>query len=243
MLEDVFRIVSEQTRQPVENPVARVLKEGRTVGLANHMLLVARDGSECPIDDSAAPNCSQEGEVIGCVLVFRDVTQQRRAKAVLLRQTSLLEQTHDAIFVWEFPGRILSWNQAAEILYGFSKEEAPGKVSHDLLGTVELAKIVQQAVEMSRPLIEAMSHDLTLDLPPTPIFVDGDLTRLAQVFANLLNNAARYTERGGRISLQVGRRGSDALVSVQDTGVGIPAHMLPKVFDVFTQVDHSLEQS
>ena len=113
MLEDVFRIVSEQTRQPVENPVARVLKEGRTVGLANHMLLVARDGSERPIDDSAAPNCSQEGEVIGCVLVFRDVTQQRRAKAVLLRQTSLLEQTHDAIFVWEFPGRILSWNQAA----------------------------------------------------------------------------------------------------------------------------------
>jgi signal transduction histidine kinase/ActR/RegA family two-component response regulator len=108
---------------------------------------------------------------------------------------------------------------------------------------VELAKVVQQAVETSRPLIEAMGHDLTLDMPPMPIVVNGDLTRLAQAFANLLNNAAKYTERGGRITLRVEQQGSDAVVSVRDTGVGIPAHMLPKVFEMFTQVHHSLERS
>jgi CheY-like chemotaxis protein len=73
--------------------------------------------------------------------------------------------------------------------------------------------------------------------------VDADVTRLAQVFANLLNNAAKYTERGGRITLAVERQGGDAVVSVRDTGVGIPAHVLPKVFDMFTQVDRSLEKS
>jgi signal transduction histidine kinase len=110
-------------------------------------------------------------------------------------------------------------------------------------GRVELARVVQQAVETSRPLIEQMGHELTLDVPPAPIFVNGDLTRLAQVFANLLNNAAKYTERGGRITLRVERQGSDAVLSVRDTGVGIPAHMLPRVFEMFTQVDQSLERS
>jgi CheY-like chemotaxis protein len=108
---------------------------------------------------------------------------------------------------------------------------------------VELAKVVQQAVETSRPLVEQMGHDLTLDVPPAPIFVNGDLTRLAQVFANLLNNAAKFTERGGRISLRVEQQGSEAVVTVRDTGVGIPAPMLPRVFEMFTQVDRSLERT
>jgi PAS domain S-box-containing protein len=108
---------------------------------------------------------------------------------------------------------------------------------------VELAKVVQQAVETSRPLIESSGHELTINVPPQPIFVDADVTRLAQVLANLLNNAAKYTPRGGRVTLTVERQGSDAVVSVRDTGVGSPAHMLPKVFEMFTQVDRSLEHS
>jgi PAS domain S-box-containing protein len=108
---------------------------------------------------------------------------------------------------------------------------------------VEMAKVVQQAVETSRPLIEASGLDLTINVPPRPIFVDADVTRLAQVFTNLLNNAAKYTEPGGHVTLTVQRQGGDAVVSVRDTGVGIPAHMLPKVFEMFTQVDRSLERS
>jgi len=108
---------------------------------------------------------------------------------------------------------------------------------------VELALIVKQAVENSRPVIEQGNHELIVDVSPDPIYVNGDVTRLAQVYANLLNNAAKYTEPGGRIRLTVERLGSDAVVRVRDNGVGIATHMLPKVFELFTQVDRSLEKS
>jgi PAS domain S-box-containing protein len=108
---------------------------------------------------------------------------------------------------------------------------------------VELAKVVQHAVETSRPAIEQAGHELTVAMPPGPIFVDADTTRLAQVFANLLNNAAKYTERGGRVRLTVQRRGGEVVVSVKDSGIGIPAPMLSKVFEMFTQVDRNLERS
>jgi len=108
---------------------------------------------------------------------------------------------------------------------------------------VELAKVVRQSVETSRPLIDASGHDLTITMPPGAIYVDADVTRLAQVFSNLLNNAAKYTERGGRIRFSVKRQGGQVVMSVKDNGMGIPAHMLPKVFEMFTQVDRHLERS
>jgi PAS domain S-box-containing protein len=108
---------------------------------------------------------------------------------------------------------------------------------------VELAAVVTNAVETSRPLIDAGGHQLTVSLPPEPVFVDADVTRLGQVFANLLNNAAKYSERGGRIRLTAERQGGEVVVSVEDEGIGIPPHMLSEVFDLFTQVDRSLERS
>ena len=79
-LEEVFRIVNEHTRQPVENPVKKVLAEGQIVGLANHTMLIARDGKERPIDDSAAPIRDAEGKLRGVVLIFRDITERRKAE-------------------------------------------------------------------------------------------------------------------------------------------------------------------
>ncbi len=108
---------------------------------------------------------------------------------------------------------------------------------------IELAKVVQQAVETSRPLVDSRAHKLFVEEPPEPIFVDADKTRLTQVIANLLNNAAKYTECGGQITLRTVLHGSDAVLSVRDNGAGIPAQMLPKIFDMFTQVDRSLERS
>jgi PAS domain S-box-containing protein len=108
---------------------------------------------------------------------------------------------------------------------------------------VELARVVQQAVETSRPLIEQAGHDLSINVPPSPIYVDADVTRLAQVFSNLLNNAAKYTERGGRVHLNVQRGGNEAVISVRDNGIGIPPQMLPRVFEMFTQIDRNLERS
>ncbi len=108
---------------------------------------------------------------------------------------------------------------------------------------VELAAVVQSAIETSRPHIEEAGHEFTLTLPPAPIYLDADLTRLAQVFSNLLNNAARYTEAGGRIRLAVERQGSDVVVSVQDNGIGIAAEMLPRIFEMFAQATPALERS
>jgi PAS domain S-box-containing protein len=108
---------------------------------------------------------------------------------------------------------------------------------------IELAAVVQSAVETSRPLIEASGHELTVTLPPESIHLDADLTRLAQVFSNLLNNAAKFTEQGGHIWLTAERHGGEVVVKVRDTGLGIPVEMLPKIFEMFTQVDRSLERS
>jgi signal transduction histidine kinase len=108
---------------------------------------------------------------------------------------------------------------------------------------IALAAAVQSAVETSQPEIEQAGHRLHVHLPSEPVWVEADVTRLAQVIANLLNNAAKYTERGGRIDLHVERRGSEAVIRVQDNGVGIPASLLPQVFEMFTQVNRSLERS
>ena len=108
---------------------------------------------------------------------------------------------------------------------------------------LDVAAVVAAAVETSRPLIDARRHELTVTLPPEPLWVTADPARLAQVLANLLNNAAKYTEEGGRIDLAVERDGGEAVFRVRDTGVGIAAEMLPRVFDLFTQIDRSLDRS
>lgn len=101
---------------------------------------------------------------------------------------------------------------------------------------VELAKIVQGAVESSRPLIESMGHELTVTLPPGSVIVDADPTRLTQVFLNLLNNAAKYTEAAGASTCGLRCRAAMLVVSVIDTGIGIGADKLASIFEMFSQV-------
>ena len=108
---------------------------------------------------------------------------------------------------------------------------------------VLLADIVSTAVETARPMIEAAGHDLKLSLPPRPIFLDADSTRLAQVLSNLLTNSAKYTERGGKIHLAAESRDKEVVVTVRDNGIGIPAASLASIFDMFSQVDRSVERS
>ena len=102
---------------------------------------------------------------------------------------------------------------------------------------VPLAAVLRSAVDTSRPLIEAGGHELSLELPAESVAVDGDPVRLAQVFANLLNNSAKYTPMGGRIEVSVAVEEGVAQVCVKDDGEGIPAEMLDKVFNMFTQID------
>ncbi len=518
-LTEIFHIVHEHTRQPVENPALRTLKEGRVVGLANHSVLIARDGTERPIDDSAAPMLDESGVPVGAVLVFRDVTESRRAEEVQARLAAIVESSQDAIISKTLDGIIRTWNSGAERLFGYTAEETVGrpitllippdrldeereilgrlsrgervehyetlrmakdgrlldisltvspvrdgegriigasKVARDVthrkqaedalqaselrfrtltahapvgiflasregnclfvnkrwcemagmspeeargqgwsraihpddrervlrewtaatqagreftseyrfqtpqgkvtwlhgnavglrgeagpvseyIGTLSditeqkeavealrdadrrkdeflallahelrnplaplrnglqvmrlaagdanavarlrdmmdrqlshmvrliddlldvsrfgrnkmelrrsrvlLADVVSSAVETARPALEAAGHELTVSLPPEPVYLDADLTRLAQVFGNLLNNSAKYTERGGQVWLTATRAGGEVQVAVRDTGIGIPASALPTIFDMFSQVDRSIERT
>ena len=108
---------------------------------------------------------------------------------------------------------------------------------------IELASAVNHAVEAFRPNCERMDHELTVTLPPQPVYLNADPIRLAQIVGNLLNNACKFTDKGGRISLTVEREGEQAVIRVRDTGIGIAADQLPRIFDMFTQLDVSLERS
>lgn len=406
-LEHVFRIINEDTREPVASPAGRALDKGIVVGLANHTLLISRDGSERPIDDSAAPVRDRDGCVVGCVLVFRDVTERRLREKQTLEQAqaagklaAIVDSSEDAIISKTLNGIIQSWNAAAERIFGYTAAEALGhpitmlfpedlreeeegiisrirsgerlqhfdtvrrrkdgnlipvsltispikdpegrivgaskiarditerkRLEHELrqiaselsdanhkkdefLATlahelrnplaplrnglqvlklvsgdadaaeecrsmmerqlsqmvrliddlldvsrisqgkitlqtekVELSTIARQAIETSRPLIDERQHQLSVTVPHEPIHVEADVTRLAQVFSNLLNNAAKYTEPGGRISVRIERCQENAVVTVRDSGMGIPPHLLPNLFQIFMQVDRSLERS
>jgi PAS domain S-box-containing protein len=518
-LPDVFHIINEYTREPAENPALRALREGMVVGLANHTLLIARDGTERPIDDSAAPMLGESGAPVGVVLVFRDVTERRRDEEIRARLAAIVESSQDAIISKTLDGVIRTWNVGAERLFGHRAEEAIGRpitlivptdrldeereilarlargeriehfetvrmakdgsrldisltvspihdaegriigaskvardvterrrveealreseqrfrtlaayapvgifltgsdggylfvnkcwctmaglspeeaqgqgwsralhpddrerivrewhaavnaglpfvseyrfrtpqgevawlhgravglcdeagrvrgyigiltditerreavealqeadrrkdeflalLAHELrnplaplrnglqvmrlaaanaglvattrdmmerqlshmvrliddlldvsrisrnkielrLSRVLLADIVSSAVETARPAFEAAGHELTLSLPPEPVYLEADLTRLAQVFGNLLNNSTKYTERGGHIWLTATREGGQVLIAVRDDGIGIPAFALPNIFEIFSQVDRSIERS
>ena len=111
------------------------------------------------------------------------------------------------------------------------------------LSRVTLADAVNTALETARPLIDAEGHVLTVSIPDRPIYIEADLTRLAQVFGNLLSNSAKYTRHGGRIWLSAERRGDEVAVSVRDDGIGIPEASLANIFDMFSQVDRSVERS
>jgi CheY-like chemotaxis protein len=108
---------------------------------------------------------------------------------------------------------------------------------------VDLATVVQNAVEATRPLIDAQGHKLTVTLPPAPVLLDADPTRLAQVFSNLLNNAAKYSEDGGDITLSAELAGDEVRVRVTDKGIGIAADHLPRIFEMFAQVDTAFDRS
>jgi PAS domain S-box-containing protein len=289
-LTDVLRIVDKQSRQPLENPAQKALREGKVVAMANHSVLIARDGSERPIEDSAAPIRDSDGRVHGVVLVFRDVTQRQAAEDALRHsQHELAERDRRkdeflAMLAHELRNPLAPMRNALHLVDMADPDPKPGvrearalmerqlehlvRLVDDLMDIsritrgridlhkerVDLATVVARAVEGSRPLIDARRHALEMTLPDCPLPVDVDSVRMAQVFWNLLTNAAKYTPTGGRIRLTVEKVASlaptpsaagagDVEVKVSDTGVGIAADNLPRVFDLFTQVERSLDRA
>jgi PAS domain S-box-containing protein len=276
-IETVFRIVQEDTREPVENPVSKVFREGRLAGLANHTLLLSRDGSETPIEDSAAPIRAVDGALIGIVLVFRDASDRReaeRSKQAMLdreqearRAAESLSRSKDefvatvshelrtplnAIFGWV---RLLRSGSLNETQHAHALEvverntRAQSQLIEDLLDMsrvvtghlrldmrrVELPGIIQAAVDAVKPASEARDLTIGIDIEPGVEPISGDPDRLQQIVWNLLTNSVKFTNKGGRIEVSLRAEGSDAVLRVQDTGIGISADLLPHVFERFRQ--------
>ena len=133
----VFQIINEKTRVTVESPVLRALKEGVIVGLANHTVLIRKDGSELPINDSASPIRDEQGGIAGCVLIFRDISVRKKAEDTLrlseARKASILRASLDAIITIDADGRVIEFNPAAESLFGYSQAEAIGTEMAELI--------------------------------------------------------------------------------------------------------------
>jgi len=146
-LDEVFQIINEETRVPAENPVERVLREGKVVGMANHTVLIARDGGERSIDDSAAPIRDGSGAITGVVLVFHDVTDRRKAEDALKERNEFLQVLLDAIpaptFYKDAEGHYLGVNKSFEEFYGQSCPELVGKTVFDI-APGELAEIYHE---------------------------------------------------------------------------------------------------
>jgi signal transduction histidine kinase/DNA-binding response OmpR family regulator len=109
--------------------------------------------------------------------------------------------------------------------------------------SIDATQVVAAAIETSRPFVDALEHTLTVLLPPEPLLVKGDFARVAQILANLINNAAKYTNEGGRIAVTAAREGANVVFRVRDNGIGIPADLLSSIFEPFTQIDRTLARS
>jgi PAS domain S-box-containing protein len=277
-LEEIFRIINEETRGPVDNPVVKVLREGAVVGLANHTVLISRDGSEWSIDDTAAPIREDGGGIRGVVLIFHDIGDRRAMERELHQRAEKLAEADRrkdeflAMLAHELRNPLAPTLNTLRVLRAPRRDEADvewateileRQVKHmarlvdDLLDVsrithgkielrkerVELAQVVAHAVEVTQPLIAERRLLLTVTLPPEPVPLEADPARLEQVLVNLLNNAAKYTDEGGLIWMEGECQGTDVVLRVRDTGVGIAPELLPSVFDLFIQADHTLARS
>jgi PAS domain S-box-containing protein len=218
-----------------------------------------------------SPDFDAEGRVRGFVGHVLDISERKRAEEAL-KEIDRRKDEFLAMLAHELRNPLAPIRNAAHILKRPSLNEKQlawcsdvidRQIEHlvrmvdDLLdvsrisrGKIELKKetlsvsaIVQRAVEASQPLFDARRHELTIRLPPEPIYVEGDLVRLSQVVSNLLNNAAKYTDEGGCISLAVEPEDSEFFIRVRDNGRGIDPAALSGLFELFYQVDHTIDRS
>ena len=175
-LADVFRIVNETTRQPVENPAALVMRSGHIVGLANHTVLIDRNGGDRPIADSAAPIRNVNGEIIGVVLVFHDVSEQRRAEEAIAEQRewfeTTLESIGDAVIATDVQGRVAFMNPIAEHLTGWRLAEARGKPCADVFNIIN--ENTRRAVQS--PVTRVLAEGTVVGLANHTVLITADGT-------------------------------------------------------------------
>jgi signal transduction histidine kinase/CheY-like chemotaxis protein len=250
--------------------MALALRDGEPYN-GREIVIERPDGTRLTAIAHAIPIHDEWGGPVGAVNVLVDTTERKRAEEALL-EADRAKNEFIATLAHELRNPLAPIRNAVQFLH-LKGPDVPElrwalgvidrqvrqmvRLTDDLLdiaritsnrielsrAPVALAEMLDTAVETSRPLIEVAGLDLEIAVPPDAIVIDGDLIRLSQVVSNLLNNAAKYTTRGGRIWLRAERRGDQAVITVRDTGVGIPPDKLACVFNMFTQVDRKLARS
>lgn len=230
---------------------------------------VCKDGAVFPASIRAWPIHDAQGNIVGFRAFVRDITERKRAQEALraadrrkdefiatlaheLRNP--LSPIRNVIYVLRREAAPLRQRENDLLAMAERQVEHLIRLVNELLdlsrisrGKIELKKssfdlrkVLRHAIETTQPALQASGHALQTEFPGLPLTVHGDFVRLAQVFTNLLDNAVKYTDHGGRILIVAERRGEEAVVTVRDTGVGIPPDMLPDIFDYFAQVDRTL---
>jgi PAS domain S-box-containing protein len=277
-IEEVFVIRDEEHGRPVDNPVRRVLREGRIVALANHTVLVSRLGVILPIEDTAAPIKVSNGELLGVVLVFHEVAARRRLERNLIKQAEALREADRrkdeflATLAHELRNPLAALTAASHLLAKSSQKPHLAELARDALqrqvahmahlldalldvarithGRVHLTKeyiclqtCIDAALETINPLLATKPHELRVELPQESPRLHADRVRVTQILVNLLTNAIKYTAAGGRVRLRVEVEGAEVVISVQDTGIGIPPEELDRVFEMFSQAQAAMHRS
>jgi signal transduction histidine kinase len=263
LLQNVFRIVNEETRQASENPVETVRRANTVIGLANHTALIARHGKESIIDDSAAPVRNAEGEMTGIVLVFRDVTDQKRTEAALLAGEKLAVAGRLAASIAHEIHNPL--DSVTNLLFLLDSEEDREKRREYLrMAQQELARTIQITRTMLSLYREPQSP-IPVDLGELvasvlllldsrlaqngihlerafgdePLIAEGFPAELRQVFTNIIVNAVEAAGKDGRMRIRIEPadaeelRGSGIVVEVSDSGPGVPGDVNRSLFQPF----------
>ena len=257
-------------RRDEEAEILDRLKRGERV---DHFdtIRIRKDGTSIHISLTISPVRDSGGRIVGASKIARDITSRKEMEAAL-KEADRRKDEFLATLAHELRNPLAPIRNAVQILKAKGPPDPELKWGRDVIDRqvqvmarlledlldvsrisrnrlelrkerVELVTVVEAALETSRPVIEAGSHELTVTFPPEAIHLEADPVRLAQVLANLLNNAAKYTAEGGRIRLRAERQGSDVIVSVKDNGIGITAELLPRVFDIFAQSPRALVRS
>ena len=252
---EVFKIINEETRQVVESPVTGVLRTGLIVGLANHTILVRKDGTEIPIDDSGAPIKYEDGTMRGVVLVFRDITQRRKADQIKDEFIGMV--SHEL----RTPLTVVTGAIHTAMLTGLPPEELPSLLQEAALGAASLANILDNLLELTRhqakrllldtkPLyikevidniVEQLRekspvHRLMTDVPEQLPFVEADRVRLERVLHNLIDNAIKYSPQGGEVKIFTRQDGGSLIIGVSDQGIGISLEDRTRLFQPFQRL-------
>jgi len=260
--------IQRQGRDLPEDELPMQYAVAHRTHVTNDIEIVRPDGTVAFVQNDVEPLYDRHGEVRGCVSVCVDMTARKDAEDVL-READRRKDEFLATLSHELRNPLAPIRNALELLRRGTEDAAVReralaiterqvqqlvRLTDDLLDMsritrnkielrcerIDLRTAISSALETIAPHSNAAGHEVTVNLPASPLWVYADLTRLAQAFANILNNAVKFTERGGRIAVSASVDGRDTVVTLTDTGIGIDPEAVPSIFGMFVQIDRGV---